>query len=91
MRGGCGHGHLGVWVRAVRNADGEDDVSRRFDDGYVGVGDTRVNDRRRSETRASRWMKFSPACPMRRSRVLRQLPYLAGAEHFREPSRALRS
>ena len=39
--GGPAGGHLGVWVRAVRNADGEDGIRRRDGDGHAGGGASR--------------------------------------------------
>ena len=50
---------------------------------------TSVNDCRRSETRASGWMQFSPACLMRRSQALHQQSQVTGAARFRGPSGAL--
>ena len=38
--GGSPGGHLGVRLRAVRDADGEDGVQRRSGDGYAGGGDS---------------------------------------------------
>ena len=39
--GGPAGGHLGVWVRALRDADGEDGIRRRGGDGYAGSGASR--------------------------------------------------
>ena len=36
--GGPARGHLGVWLRSLRNADGQDGIRRRDGDGHSGGG-----------------------------------------------------